>query len=148
MVQSLVLGVILLCITQISAIAQDSSPVRWGIGVTVVDFQDVSPYYVKGAFFSPNLLVSMTFNQRIMLEPGISYYRVTSKFPDSEESENALHFGGGVYWLVHHRALTLQFGGFYEYLTYSTSDSYGNTDKRTMNGSGYAVGPALGIEYR
>ncbi len=126
--------------------AQKAPTVQFGVGVSLVDFQDVGPYPIYGAFISPNLMAMVLWKQRIKIEPMIAYFNTRETNNDDTSTSRAYHLGVGIYWLIHRRALRTQIGAFIETIHYEKTDEY-SSGSFSYEGNGQAFGPAVGVEY-
>ncbi len=119
--------------------------VQFGVGITLVDFQDVMPYDSYGAFMTPNLLLIALIKQRFKLEPMVAYYTTRKSSEDYTSSSRAFRYGMALYWLTQHNSLQMQFGGFIEQFNFQHHDTY-NTDIYIVRSNGLAYGPAFAVE--
>jgi hypothetical protein len=146
---SLILTIlIVVCISSIS-IAQSSTKV--GIGVALIDMQQIFEAQIsEGGFFSSTITVPMDLSPSFRLEPEIGFASASDEFKlndfISEESSTSWKIGAGIFGLNKYDVFTLYYGGRVGYVTQTLKEVSGS-DSDELSSSGFYVAPAIGGEH-
>lgn len=134
--------------------AQDSSKVKVGLGITIVDIKDLANTFYAYQSLVPNFTLPIIID-KIKIAPSFGYYNSNIKYTPKLEtkdnetrklSESNIHIGLGVFYIFKISHLSIYCGSHFIYIISKEKETHKKYND-TENGHGYSIAPAIGSEY-
>jgi len=143
----------LLNVTSIKA--QDSTNIKFGLGITIVDIKDLANTLYSYHSFGPNFSLPILINDKIKIEPSFGYYnrnielkpKLETEYNETRKlSDSNIHIGLGFFYIYKISHLSIYCGSHFIYIISKEKETYKKYDN-TENGYGYSIAPSIGSEY-
>ena len=131
--------------------SQDSSSVKYGFGLSIIDFRNAVDGVYTYHGYSPNFSIPIIINSNFKIEPTIGFYSRTFKYKsandDEERNENSFQIGIGIFSIKKYDNLMIYYGGHLGVILLYKDEKDDNVTYIDEEGFGYFVSPAIGGEY-